>query len=113
MGQLETGEIDSHLEVTKAAVTKWYEYEDPIPVNGLDAALNALSTENLEPPDQPEILKDYRLSRRFNVPLFNGSYHQWPYIFCLELNACIDAINEYETMKLVNLNMALNHKANK
>jgi uncharacterized protein YprB with RNaseH-like and TPR domain len=69
--------------------------------------LYALALEDTKP-EQPEVLYILRQSRLFNIPVFNGAYHDWPYLARLEIMCCINAENEYDAIKEVNQRLALN-----
>lgn len=59
-------------------------------------------------PEQPEVLQLLRYARRFGVPVFNGSYLDWPHIASLELNVCLDAERDHEQILQANAVIRLN-----
>lgn len=100
------GGIDRHLAETYASVAKWLEYENPTSIGGgQDADLFALALEPEEKPDQPEVLKMLRQSRLFNIPVFNGSVQDWPYIATLELQTCIEAEDDQQLQLATNIRL--------
>ncbi len=66
----------------------------------------ALALEN-EAPEQPEVLSILRQARRFNIPVFNGSFHDWPYHATQEMNAAIEAEIEHKNLLALNVKARL------
>lgn len=109
------GGIVGHLAAIRQAVTAWLEYENPPEGDaGQDEYLLRMATQDeLSVPDVPEIMALLRESRAYNIPIFNGSLMDLPYLFHLELNTCVDAENEFYSLREVNRRLREKHNENK
>ena len=105
MGPALRGGIERHLEATRQATLEWLEYENPPNDEaGQDSYLLRLATEDsLTAPEMPEILQIYRTSKLLDVPIFNGSLMDMPYIFHMELATCLAAQEEFWRIRKINL----------
>jgi hypothetical protein len=93
------GGIDSHLEKLQEATLLWLEYEDK---GETDEMLLHLALEDAEKPEMPEGLAFLRESRRFGLPVWDGTLFDMPSIFRQELNTIMNAETEYMVMKAKN-----------
>lgn len=98
------GGIAGHLASIRQAVTDWLSFEfPPDDQAGQDTLLLRLSTQDeLTQPEVPEVLSLYRESKTYNIPIFDGSLMDLPYLFHLELNTCIDAEQEFHNLRNLN-----------
>ena len=64
-----------------------------------------MSVEDADEPEQPEVLFYIREAKRLGMPIFSGDLWALPYIFRLELNACLDA--EQEQLELLKANLRI------
>lgn len=63
-------------------------------------------------PEQPEILKILRKTRRFNTHVWPGGYNDQPHILLMELNAAIDIEIEHQEIIAYNALREANLKSN-
>lgn len=96
------GGIASHLAAIRQATSDRLTFEYPDDEAGQDEFLFRLTQDELTVPEVPEVLAMLRESRDFHIPIFEGSLMDLPYFFHLELNACVQAENEFFNLRAIN-----------
>jgi len=87
------------------AVSKWLQWEDEQDSDERDNLLLNLSVDNIGEPEQPEMLFYMREAQKLGVPVFAGDLWALPYVFRLELHACLDA--EQEQLEILKANLRI------
>ena len=105
----QSGGISAHLDQLSAATARWLQFEDQGDAVGQDALLLNQALENTEEPEMPEALAYLRESRRFGLPLTEGTLYDMPSLFRLELNAVLSAESEFFALKATNARLAAEH----
>jgi hypothetical protein len=115
VGCEQAGGIDRHLKETENAVLRWLEYENKLDQREgkPDDLLFALATEDIDKPEQPEILTLVRQMRNTGLAFWEGGLAAQPYLLNLEIQTCHNAEIAFRNQALANERLKLEWEAKK